>query len=150
MPKRSKARVLALQIIFQLEAQSENFLGQVEGFVKEAGLEKSLSRYGRELAQQAWENRAQADGLIDKFAKDWTAASMPAVDRAILRLALCEMLHRDDVPDKVAIDEAIELAKTYSTKDSSKFINGILDAVLKDKASRDEGAALVNQSDEQE
>lgn len=148
MPKRSKARVLALQIIFQLEAQSENFLGQVEGFVKEAGLEKSLSRYGRELAQQAWENRAQADGLIDKFARDWTAAGMPAVDRAILRLAICEMLLRADVPDKVAIDEAIKLAKEYSTEASSRFINGVLDAILKDKAAG-EGVALMNQSHEQ-
>lgn len=149
MPKRSKARALALQIVFQLEAQSESFLGQVDAFAKEAGLDSGLSRYGRELAQQAWEHRTEADELINKFAKDWTTASIPKADRAILRLAICEMLHREDVPDKVAIDEAIELAKAYSTKDSSKFINGILDTVLRAKGTGGEGAALVNQSEEQ-
>ena len=144
MPKRSKARALALQIIFQLQTQSEEFLPQVEKFVEDAGLDSGLSRYARELAVKAWEHRAQADELINKFARDWTAPSLPAVDRAILRLAICEMLHHPDIPAKVAIDEAIKLAKTFSTKASGRFINGILDAVLKSGACP-EDAACANQ-----
>ena len=131
MPKRSKARVLALQIIFQLQAQSDNFLERIDDFVKEAALDASLSRYGRELALGTWQNRSEADELINKFARDWQASTLPAVDLAILRLAICEMLHQTSVPDKVAIDEAIKLAKTYSTERSSKFINGLLDTIMK-------------------
>ena len=149
MPKRSKARALALQIIFQLQIQSESFLKKIDDFVKDAGLDAGLSRYGRELALLAWENRSEADKLIDKFAKDWTASSLPAVDRAILRLAICEMLHCPDVPAKVAIDEAIELAKTYSTEHSSKFINGLLDTVMKSSVECGKDAILNNQAAEQ-
>ena len=146
MPKRSKARALALQIIFQLQIQSESFLEQIGDFVKDAGLDTGLSRYGRELALLAWENRSEADKLIDKFAKDWTSSSLPAVDRAILRLAICEMLHCPDVPAKVAIDEAIKLAKTYSTEHSSKFINGLLDSIMKSSVKCGKDAILDNQT----
>ena len=149
MPKRSKARALALQIIFQLQSQSDSFLDQIDDFIKDAGLEASLSRYGRDLALLAWEKRQQADELIDKFAKDWTSSSLPAVDLGILRLAICEMLHCPDVPAKVAIDEAIELAKSYSTERSSQFINGLLDSVMKSTVSRAEDTVLNNQSTEQ-
>ena len=131
MPKRRKARVLALQIIFQLQNRSDAFQEQVDDFVKDVDLDPALSGYGRELALQAWADRAGADALINKFARDWTADSLPAVDLAILRLAIYEMLHCPDVPPKVAIDEAIELAKVYSTEPSSRFINGLLDSIMK-------------------
>ncbi len=131
MPKRSKARVLALQIIFQFQAQSDDFLAKLDDFVKEASLDANLSSYGRELALQSWANRSEADNLIDKFAHEWTASSLPVVDLAILRLAICEMLQNPEVPDKVVINEAIELAKTYSTERSSQFINGLLDSIMK-------------------
>ena len=142
MPKRSKARTLALQITFQLQMQSDSFLDQIDDFVKEAKLEAGLIRYGRELALQAWQNRSEADELINKYAKDWTSSSLPAVDLAILRLAICEMLHQGDVPKKVVIDEAIELAKIYSTEKSSQFINGLLDTVMKSIASHDKETVL--------
>ena len=149
MPKRSKARVLALQILFQLQSQSDGFLERVDGFVKDAHLDAGLSRYGRQLALGSWDNRSEADALIDKFARDWTAASLPAVDSAILRLAIYEMLHCSDVPDKVAIDEAIKLAKIYSTQRSSQFINGLLDTVMKSTLSNTENTVPTNQLSEQ-
>ena len=149
MPKRSKARVLALQIIFQLQAQSDNFLEKIDDFVKEAALDKALSAYGRELALQAWANRTEADELINKFARDWTSSSLPATDLAILRLAIYEILHQTSVPDKVAIDEAIKLAKTYSTEQSSKFINGLLDTLMKFAAAGALDLAAEQESTEQ-
>ena len=149
MPKRSKARVLALQIIFQLQAQSDDFLAKLDDFVKEAGLDAGLSSYGRELALQAWRKRSEDDELIDKFARDWRASSLPAVDLAILRLAICEMLHHPEVPDKVVIDEAIELAKTYSTERSSQFINGLLDTIMKSTAAHAEDPSAGGNSTEQ-
>ncbi|MCK4850678.1 MAG: transcription antitermination factor NusB [Phycisphaerae bacterium] len=148
MPKRSKARVLALQIIFQFQTQSDSFLEKIDDFVKEAGLDASLSSYGRELALQAWHNCSEADELIDKFARDWTASSLPAMDLAILRLAICEMLHHPEVPDKVVINEAIELAKTYSTERSSQFINGLLDTIMKSTAAHAEDPATGGDSTE--
>ena len=88
MPKRSKARVLALQITFQFQAQSDSFSEHVDAFVKDAGLDAGLSRYGRELAMGTWKNRSEADELIDKFARDWRASSLPAVSARIDRIAL--------------------------------------------------------------
>ncbi len=149
MPKRSKARVLALQIIFQLQGQSDDFLAKLDDFVKEAGLDASLSSYGRELALEAWTKRSEADELIDKFARDWRASSLPAVDLAILRLAICEMLHRAKVPDKVVINEAIELAKTYSTERSSQFINGVLDTIMKSTVAHAQDPSAGGHSTEQ-
>ena len=148
MPKRSKARVLALQIIFQLQSQSDDFLEQVDGFIKDANLEPPLGCYGREIALGAWTNRSEADALIDKFARDWTAASLPDVDRAVLRLAIYEMIHCSDVPPKVAIDEAIKLAKIYSTQRSSQFINGLLDTIMKSTLSNSEDTIPNNKSSE--
>ncbi len=148
MPKRSKARVLALQIIFQFRSESEGFEGKLDDFIKEAGLGSKLSSYGRELALGAWENRSEADELINKFAQNWTASSLPAVDLAILRLAICEMLHHPEVPDKVVINEAIELAKAYSTENSSKFINGLLDTVMKSAPAGAANVALEQESTE--
>jgi len=137
MPKRSKARALALQIIFQLQVQAEKFLDQVDDFVKEAALDSSLSSYARQLAVEAWQNRAEADELIVKFAPHWPVANLPAVDLAIIRLAVCELFHHPEVPPKVAIDEAIKLAKIYSTERSSSFINGLLDTIMKSTVTAD-------------
>lgn len=149
MPKRSKARVLALQIIFQFQSQSDDFREKLDKFVTEAALDANLSAYGRELALQAWDNRAESDKLIDKFAHEWTASSLPMVDLAILRLAICEMLHQPEVPDKVVINEAIELAKTYSTGRSSKFINGLLDTIMKSTLTHAQDPSARGHSTEQ-
>ena len=148
MPKRSKARVLALQIVFQLQAQSESFKGQVDDFVKDSGLDAKSSKYAKELGLEAWEKHDELDEIINRFAKGWTTGTLPGVDLGILRLALCEMLHRTDVPGKVVIDEAVKLAKSYSTKSSSKFVNGLLDAVMKSDNVQGENTSIENNSGE--
>ena len=149
MPKRSKARVLALQIIFQFQSQSDDFRQKLDKFVTGAALDANLSSYGRELALQAWDNRSESDKRIDKFAHEWTASSLPSVDLAILRLAICEMLHQPEVPDKVVINEAIELAKNYSTDRSSKFINGLLDTIMKSTVAHAQDPSAGGHSTEQ-
>jgi N utilization substance protein B len=75
------------------------------------------------------ENLERLDELITEHAKDWTLDRMPVIDKTLLRMALYEMLYLDDVPSPVAINEAVELAKTYSTEGSSRFVNGLLAAV---------------------
>ena len=81
------------------------------------------------LIRGALEHRAESDILIRKFSKNWDLPRIAAVDRNILRLAIFEMLHRDDIPPVVSINEAVDIGKKFSTDDSGKFINGILDSV---------------------
>jgi transcription antitermination protein NusB len=78
-------------------------------------------------------HRARIDELLGQYAEGWTIDRMPEVDRAVLRLGIYEVLWRDDVPDAVAIDEAVELAKSLSTDESPRFVNGVLARVLKDR-----------------
>jgi len=85
--------------------------------------------FASELVWGVIEHSAELDDRISRHAKDWSIERMPAIDRNLLRMALFEMLHLDDVPAPVAINEAVELAKIYSTEDSSRFVNGVLGSV---------------------
>ena len=87
--------------------------------------------YARELVGGSVEHEEEIDALIARQADNWRLERMPAVDRNILRLAVYELLHEDDIPKLVVVDEAIELAKKYSTDQSSRFVNGLLDGLLK-------------------
>lgn len=95
--------------------------------------ETSLSLAGREFLRESvwgmWENRGHIDGLIEQFAVDWALERFSRVDRAILRLAVYEMIFRKDIPVGVSINEAVELCKKYSGADSSRFVNGILGGI---------------------
>lgn len=77
-------------------------------------------------------HRVDIDGILAEYAEGWTVDRMPDVDRAVLRLGVYELLWRDDIPDAVVIDEAVELAKTLSTDESPKFVNGVLGKVLRE------------------
>lgn len=87
--------------------------------------------YYQRLVDQVRGHRQELDALIDRLSKDWEVVRMPGVDRNILRIGLFEMIHVDDVPAAVAINEAIELAKKYASDASGKFINGVLAGALK-------------------
>jgi len=91
--------------------------------------EAAVRLFADPLIRCALEHRDEADALIKKHAKNWDLPRMAAVDRNILRLAIYEMLHRDDIPPVVSINEAVDIAKKFSTEDSGKFVNGILDKV---------------------
>ena len=88
------------------------------------------------LARGAWEGREPLDGIIEKYATGWSLQRMANADRNLLRLALYEIREREDIPDSVAVNEAVELSKTYSTAESARFINGILGAYLRDEKER--------------
>jgi len=87
--------------------------------------------YARDLVTGAVEYREEIDALISRQADNWRIERMPAVDRNILRLAVFELLYEEDIPKLVVVDEAIELAKKFSTDQSSRFVNGLLDGLLK-------------------
>lgn len=94
--------------------------------------EPPVNDYTIELVEGVQEHRARIDAILGEYAEGWTVERMPDVDRAVLRLGVYEVLWRTDVPDAVAIDEAVELAKTLSTDESPRFVNGVLARVLRD------------------
>lgn len=92
--------------------------------------EEAASRaFAEPLIRGALDHRDEIDACISKFARNWSLKRMAAVDRNVLRLAVYEMLHREDIPPVVSINEAVDIAKKFSTEDSGKFVNGILDKI---------------------
>ena len=131
MHPRREARIIALQALCQFDAQGSDFLDELSAFLAEASNDPQVTDYARQVVHQTWLRRSAYDYMIAQAARDWEIDRMPMVDRNIMRLAVCEMVDRDDPPPKVAINEAIELAKTFSTEESAQFVNGVLDTVLK-------------------
>jgi len=136
---RRQARELALQVLFQCDvgrADPDTALFQAfaRGHDADGAGETMTAKdsvYARDLVQGTWERREELDQIIAGYAKEWAVDRMPGVDRAILRLAIYEIKHQEDVPDGVVADEAVELAKTFSTAESGRFINGILGSVIR-------------------
>jgi N utilization substance protein B len=128
--RRSRAREVALQILYQQEQNPGYPADQVERFIARRLTDPALRAYADELIKGVQAHRERIDELISKVAENWRIDRMAAIDRNILRLGAYELLHVADVPTKVAINEALELAKRYSTAQSSRFVNGILDRLL--------------------
>ena len=129
MSARTKARKRALDILFQADVRGDELATILAAEAKRAASEPSREAswlYAREIVDGVIDNRDAIDEQITTFAKDWSLARMPAVDRALLRIAVWEVLYNDEVPAGVAIDEAVELAKEFSTDESGSFVNGVL------------------------
>lgn len=125
MKKRSEEREQAFCLLFQsLFNTDENFE------IYEENIE-SVGDYARSIALGVEEKKDNLDGLIEKYSKGWKVKRLPKVNLAILRLAAYEILFVDDVPESVAINEAVELAKKYSGESDYSFINGVLGALVK-------------------
>lgn len=125
MGARSKARKRAVDILFEADLRSVDPVTLVAGRVGSTDV-PPVNDYTVTLVEGVTAHRARIDDLISEHAEGWTLQRMPAVDRAVLRIGLYELLWANDVPDAVAIDEAIELAKGLSTDDSPRFVNGVL------------------------
>jgi N utilization substance protein B len=132
MAARSKARKRALDILFECEVRGLP-LGETLDERVLAG-EPPVNEYTVALVRGVVEHQARIDELISRYAKDWSLERMPGVDRNVLRLGVLEVLYVDDVPDAVAVSEAMNLVRDLSTDESPAFVNGILGAVLRDKA----------------
>ena len=129
---RRRARELAMQVLFLWDnnGQSDPLLAaQVSG--DDSSINDETRRLGLDMATASWEGREAADAWINRLAPQWPSRRQPGVDRSILRLAAWE-LTAGKTPPKIVIDEAIELAKSFSTEQSPAFINGVLDALLKE------------------
>ena len=133
MRTRRDARERALSLCYELD---------VRGFSLDdllAGLPTAPDPYAVELVRGVEDHREEVDALIRKYADRWSLERMPVIDRNLLRMAVFELAHRPDVPVAVAISEAVELAKRYSTDDSGRFVNGMLGRIA--EAVRDPGKA---------
>jgi N utilization substance protein B len=131
MTRRSRGREVALQVLYQLEQNTGMPPEDVRRFLARRLLgDKPLCEFTEGLIAGITEHQPRLDELISQVAENWRMDRMAAIDRNILRLGAYEMLLRPEVPPKVAINEALELAKRYSTAQSSRFVNGILDRLL--------------------
>ena len=131
MDKRTRARELAIQGLYQLDIQGSHLLPQLAGFFTENDPDLLVCKLASEWTKGAWENMAVCDELIAASAIKWQMSRLSSVDKSILRLAVYQLKFCPDIPPRVVINEAIELAKKFSADKSSAFVNGVLDAVLK-------------------
>ena len=128
MSARSKARKRALDVLFESEQRGADTLETLAGRL--AAADPPVGEFTVELVEGVVSNRDRIDELLTTYSQGWSLDRMPAVDRAILRLGTFELLWRDDVPDAVVIDQAVELARSLSTDDSPAFVNGLLGRLL--------------------
>jgi transcription antitermination factor NusB len=129
MRKRTRARELALQILYQADLRGDEVLDDLSRLLEESGKGEDVREFARELVVGTRGRTEDLDRMISEVAEHWDVRRMATVDRNIIRMAVFEMLERDDIPRKVSINEAIELGKKYSTQQSGAFINGILDRI---------------------
>jgi transcription antitermination factor NusB len=127
--KRTQARELALQLLYQLDLRGDEILPELEDYLAKGPGDPEILGFAKVLILGWREHRDAIDRKIEEVAKNWQLKRMAAVDRNILRLATYELLFRDDIPPLVTINEAIDIAKKFSTKNSGPFVNGILDNI---------------------
>jgi transcription antitermination protein NusB len=125
-PSRHEARKQALDVLYEADLKDRPLAGVLAAHIRD---DESLDAFAVELIRGVYRHLEELDGLIEAHSRGWKLSRMPIVDRNILRLALFELLHSDEVPTAVAIDEAVELAKELSTADSGRFVNGLLSRV---------------------
>ena len=127
--ERRKARRLALQALYEIDSAGHGVEEVVTRLLVEAGLSEESNAFVRELVDGVIQNKDTLDQSIQKFAPAWPIKQIPVVDRNILRLAIFEILLDNRMPVKVAINEAVELAKTFGSDSSARFVNGVLGSV---------------------
>ena len=150
MTRRSRGREVALQVLYQVEQNPGISPEEIHRFIERRLLaDRKLCEFTESLTAGVKEHQAALDSMISMVAENWRLDRMAAIDRNILRLGAYEMLHCPEVPAKVAINEALELAKRYSTAQSSRFVNGILDRVLQWQSQESEPGAKNEPGQEQ-
>ncbi len=136
MTRRTRGREIALQVLYQQEQNPAQAADEVGRFIQRRLREPKLCAFANALIAGVRDHQVRIDAVISDVAENWRLDRMAAIDRNILRLGAFELLYCADVPTKVAINEALELAKRYSTAQSSRFVNGILDRLQAADAAR--------------
>jgi len=133
MGLRRSAREEALKILYGLELTGDKpdlALGRLE---EESEVSRQVRAYTDRLVRTCWRERMALDALIARVSEHWALRRMNFIDRNVLRMAACELVFFDDIPPKVAINEAIDIARKYGTDTSGAFVNGILDRIVKER-----------------
>jgi len=130
MKVRHRARIAALQALFEIDCTAHHSLVVVERRLEEADLPEPGVEFVRDLVKGVKTHGEELDRLIGRYAPEWPVDQIAIVDRNILRMAIYEILHRDDTPTKVAINEAVELAKEFGSDSSGRFVNGVLGSLV--------------------
>lgn len=128
---RRLAREAVLKALFAVDLGKIPLERVLDDVLADTPLSAQHDSFARELAEGALKHCDESDRVIADMAVDWTVERMATIDRNILRLAIYEIFHRPDIPDSVAVNEAVELAKKYGEADSSKFVNGILGEIVR-------------------
>jgi N utilization substance protein B len=150
MTRRTRGREIALQVLYQLEQNPGQGSAEVDRFIERRLREPRLCTFAHGLVNGVREHQPRIDALISEVAENWRLDRMAAIDRNILRLGAYELLYCEEVPTKVAINEALELAKRYSTAQSSRFVNGILDRLQAAGAAQEAKNTVVEVKDAEE
>ena len=129
MSRRSRAREVALQVIYQDDLNPQHDPGLADNFLRRRLRGSELVDFARSLVRGVRQNRQQIDEVLARTAEHWSLERMAATDRNVLRLGAYEILYAE-TPDRVAINEAVELAKRFGSRQSAQFVNGILDRLL--------------------
>ena len=132
MRKRTKSREAVLKILYQIEITQDPYEKAQQIYWENNPADSEIREFADQLVSGVIQHRDPIDQWIVKCADNWDITRMAAVDKNILRLASYELLYAEEIPPKVAINEAVELAKKYGDTESSKFVNGILDKIHKE------------------
>ena len=125
MNSRTKARLRALEVLFEADQRNEDYIEVLRR--RRLYTVAQISAYSEEIIRGVRDHDEEIREFVETYARDWSFERMPAVDRAVLRIRTWELLYNDEVPDAVAISEAVGLARVLSTNESPKFVNGLLD-----------------------
>jgi N utilization substance protein B len=138
MSNRHRAREHVLKALYALELGEQPLDTISRTLIENGGLDAATLPFARDLFYMVAKNIPKIDLYITRLATNWNLDRLAVVDKNILRMAICEVEYMPDIPVKVAINEAIELARKYSTLESTSFVNGILDQVMKDKGEKEQ------------
>ena len=141
-PKQKRqARIITLQAIYAHEFNGSDLDDTCEFMLDEGNPPiENVIKYGKQLSNLIFQHAVKIDRLIKNRSKNWDIDRITLIDKLILRMALVEMMYMDEIPPKVSISEGVEIAKQFSTEDSSSFINGILDAVYNEMLKKKENS----------
>lgn len=132
MRKRTRAREFALQVLYQMDISGDTYEESLANFWQahsEEDIEEEMKNFTSELVKGVAQNLGMIDAKVTQYATNWQLSRMAVIDRNILRISSFELIFRNDIPPKVSINEAVELAKKYSGSEAGKFVNAILDKI---------------------
>ncbi|AHM56492.1 N utilization substance protein B [Peptoclostridium acidaminophilum DSM 3953] len=126
---RKISRDMAMKLAYQMEISKDFSIENVDAFIAENENENAESEFVRDVGMKLVDNKETLDSLISKYSKGWSINRISKIDLSILRIAIAEMLYRNDISKSISINEAVELAKTYGGENSPAFVNGVLGSV---------------------